>query len=207
MISLHSASITFGDRPLFSGLDLAVDPGQLIGISGESGCGKTSLLRALLGFVPMEAEGAFLFGLPLDAEHIDAIRQRTAYVPQELQPAVEKGHDLIGLTHDLSYNSSLHQTRYLPELMEALAIDVSLFSLPASKLSGGQRQRMLLMAALLLPKPLLLLDEPTSALDEESSKRVGRALQQACRDEGRAALVVSHDPVLLGFCDKVINLP
>ena len=208
LLSLANASISFGDRPLFTGLNLAVDPGQLIGISGESGCGKTSLLRALLGFVPLEAEGAFLFNLPLDAEHIDVIRKQTAYVPQELQPLAEKGRDLITLTHELECNhshTSLHREE-IEKYLASLALDSSLLELEASKLSGGQRQRLLLAAALALPKPLLLLDEPTSALDEDSTQRVALALLRACHDDGRAALVVSHDPVLLAFCDQVINL-
>ena len=91
-------------------------------------------------------------------------------------------------------------------LLSSLALDSSLLDLSASKLSGGQRQRLLLLAALSLTKPLLLLDEPTSALDEDSSQRVGLALQRACHEENRAALVVSHDPVLLAFCDKQVTL-
>ncbi|MBR1800899.1 MAG: ATP-binding cassette domain-containing protein [Bacteroidaceae bacterium] len=205
-LSLTNASITFGNRPLFTGLDLAVDPGRLIGISGESGCGKTSLLRALLGFVPLEAEGAFLFGMPLDAAHIDLIRQRTAYVPQELQPIADTGRDLLRLTLDLERNRPL-QRAPLSSLLSSLALDPSLLEQSAAKLSGGQRQRLLIAAALALPKPLLLLDEPTSALDEDSTQRVALALLRACHEENRAALVVSHDPILLSFCDQVISLP
>ena len=100
-----------------------------------------------------------------------------------------------------------HKPSTLNSQLTALAIDPSLLSLEASKISGGQRQRILLAAALALPKPLLLLDEPTSALDEENSQRVALALLRACHEEGRAALVVSHDPVFLRFCDKVITLP
>lgn len=91
-------------------------------------------------------------------------------------------------------------------LFTALGLEESLLTLDAAKLSGGQRQRILLAAALALPKPLLLLDEPTSALDEDSTQRVALALLHACHDEGRSALVVSHDPVLLRFCDKQVTL-
>lgn len=207
-LSLTNASITFWNRPLFTGLDLTVDSGRLIGVSGESGCGKTSLLRALLGFVPLEAEGAFLFGMPLDAAHIDLIRQRTAYVPQELQPLADTGRDLLRLTLDLERNRSLQPPTpsALSSLLSALALDPSLLDQSAAKLSGGQRQRLLIAAALALPKPLLLLDEPTSALDEDSTQRVSLALLRACHEDNRAALVVSHDPILLSFCDQVISL-
>ncbi|MBQ9285950.1 MAG: ATP-binding cassette domain-containing protein [Bacteroidaceae bacterium] len=203
MLHLSHATLAFGDRILFSNLDLKVDQGQLVGITGESGCGKTSLLRAILGFVPLTSGTIEVCGLPLDAHHIHDIRRRTAYVPQELQPPADTGRDLLRLTHDLEANRSFAAA---PSILASLALDPSLLSLEASKLSGGQRQRLLLAAALSLPKPLLLLDEPSSALDEESTQRVAHAIISACRDERRAALVVSHDPVLLSFCDKTISL-
>ena len=203
MITLRSASLAFGDKILFSGLDLTIDRGQLVGVSGESGCGKTSLLRAILGFVPLTSGSIEVCGLPLDAAHIHEIRRQTAYVPQELQPPAEDGAALIALTHALSVNRALEASLSLT----SLGLDASLLTLPASKLSGGQRQRLLLAAALSLSKPLLLLDEPTSALDEESTQRVALALLRACHEDGRAALVVSHNSSLLSFCDRVISLP
>ena len=243
MLELRSLTLAYSDRPLFSGLDYDVKAGELVGITGESGTGKTSLLRAIVGVIPITAGTIEVCGLPLDVHHIHAIRQKIAYVPQELQPPAEDGAALIALTHALAFNRALlesssspsaqsplprsaqsdashlkntggvgggaslnHKPSTLNSQLTALAIDPSLLSLEASKLSGGQRQRILLAAALALPKPLLLLDEPTSALDEENSQRVALALLRACHEEGRAALVVSHDPVFLRFCDKVLDL-
>ena len=146
----------------------------------------------------------------MDAHHIHAIRQLTAYVPQELQPPATTGLDLIKLTHELAANQKdkklSRSGMELEKGFSSLALESSLLELSASKLSGGQRQRLLLAAALSLSKPLLLLDEPTSALDEESTQLVGRALIRACREENRAALVISHDPVLLSFCDNVLKI-
>ncbi len=223
MLELRSLTLAYSDRPLFSGLDYDVKAGELVGITGESGTGKTSLLRAIVGVIPITAGTIEVCGLPLDVHHIHAIRQKIAYVPQELQPPAEDGAALIALTHALAFNRALLASQptspagrltpqpstlspQLPQLLASLAIDPALLSLEASKLSGGQRQRILLAAALALPKPLLLLDEPTSALDEENSQRVALALLRACHEEGRAALVVSHDPVFLRFCDKVLTL-
>ena len=205
MLTLRSASIAFGNNTLFSGLDLTIDRGQLVGISGESGCGKTSLLRAVLGFVPLAAGSIEVDDLPLDASHINEIRRLTAYVPQELQPPAEDGNALVALTHTLSLHSSSPHAA-LSRYLNDLGLNESLLTLSASKLSGGQRQRILLAAALSLPKPLLLLDEPTSALDEETTQRVVQTLLHVCHNEHRLALVVSHDPILLAACDRVIHL-
>ncbi len=208
-IFFSHATLALGDRTLFRHLDLKVGQGQLIGLSGESGCGKTSLLRAVLGFVPLTSGSVEVCGLPMDAHHVDAIRRQTAYVPQELQPLAEKGEDLIHLTHHLEHNRTAAQAERaerLAQIMKTLGLDASLLQLAVPKLSGGQRQRLLLAAALALQKPLLLLDEPSSALDEDSTQRVGLALLRACHEEGGAALIVSHDPVLLAVCDQVIDL-
>lgn len=206
MLHLRSATLSFGERTLFSDFELHVAAGQFVGLSGESGCGKTSLLRAVLGFVPLTAGSIEVCGKPLDVHHIEAIRRETSYVPQELQLPAATGADLIRLTHQLEHNIPLHGERTIASIQKALGLDQSLGELDAAKLSGGQRQRMLIAAALTLHKPLMLLDEPTSALDEESTQRVALALLRACHEENQAALVVSHDPVLLAFCDKVIDL-
>lgn len=206
MIAVRSASIVFGDRVLFSDLDLDVGRGQFVGLAGESGRGKTSLLRALMGFVPLAAGSVEICGLPLDVHHVAAIRRQVSYVPQELQPPAATGADLIRLTHGLEINVSLDGSTSLASIMKSLGLEASLLELSAAKLSGGQRQRLLLAAALALHKPLLLLDEPTSALDEESTQRVALALLRVCHEEGCAALAVSHNPSLLAFCDKVITI-
>ena len=237
MLHLQAVTIAFGAHVLFSNLDLSVGRGQLVGITGESGCGKTSLLRAVLGFVPLTSGTIEVAGLPLDVDHIHEIRRLTAYIPQELQPLAETGRDLINLTHDLEANRPHSRT---PEsahsripfdvastaavsgesssgtptsdptnpssILSELGLAPSLLEFFATKLSGGQRQRVLIASALALPKPLILLDEPSSALDEDSTRRVGETLIYACHEDNRSALVVSHDPILLSFCDQIITL-
>lgn len=148
MIVVRSASIAFGDHVLFSDLDLEVGRGQFVGLAGESGCGKTSLLRAVLGFVPLAAGTIEVCGLPLDVHHVAAIRRQVAYVPQELQPPAATGADLVRLTHQLEHNRSL------------LSISPSAASSSAaSPVSSGEVPPSSSFAT--VPSPL---DEGTSAL-------------------------------------------
>ena len=148
MLELRSLTLAYSDRPLFSGLDYDVKAGELVGITGESGTGKTSLLRAIVGVIPITAGTIEVCGLPLDVHHIHAIRQKIAYVPQELQPPAEDGAALIALTHALAFNRALLASQptspagrltpqpstlspQLPQLLASLAIDPALLSLEA----------------------------------------------------------------------------
>ena len=205
---MKRATLAFGDRVLFRDLSFDLLPGQILGVAGESGVGKTSLLRLVLGFVPLTAGSVEVCGQPLNERNIDSIRRLTAYVPQELQPLAATGRDLIALTHNLAANRAAEgaAAMSIPTLLAALGLDDSVLELQASKLSGGQRQRILLAAALALPKPLILLDEPTSALDAESARLVIDVLRRICAEQGRAALVVSHSQQMLTSCTSTLAL-
>lgn len=204
ILHLHEATLRFGERTLFKDLSFELMPRQMLGIAGESGSGKTSLLRAILGFVPLTAGEVKVCGLPLDTTHVDELRRLTAYVPQELQPIAAQGRDLVALTHNLRANHG--STGNLNATLEALGLDTDCLNQQASKLSGGQRQRILIAAALTLPKPLLLLDEPTSALDAETAQLVIAALRSTLQREQRAAVIVSHSSVLLAACNSTLTI-
>ena len=205
---MKRATLAFGDRVLFRDLSFDLQAGQILGVAGESGVGKTSLLRLVLGFVPLTAGSVEVCGQPLNERNIDSIRRLTAYVPQELQPLAATGRDLIALTHNLAANRAAEgvAAMSMPTILASLGLDDSALELHASKLSGGQRQRILLAAALALPKPLILLDEPTSALDAESARLVIDVLRRICAEQGRAALVVSHSQQMLTSCTSTLAL-
>lgn len=180
----------------------------MVGVSGRSGCGKTSLLRAILGFVPLATGEVEVCGLPLTPRHVDEIRRHVAYVPQELQAPVASVGELVALTHGLQVNAS--DRALLRQRTECffglLGISSLTADFPSAKLSGGQRHRVLLAAALATRRPVLLLDEPTSALDAASTGLVADLLHRVCSEEGRAAVVVSHSPRLLQTCETIIPL-
>ena len=213
ILTVREASLTLGGHKLFANLSFQAEEGQLVGIAGESGSGKTSLLRAVLGFVPLQAGSIELCGIPLDENHADVLRREVAYVPQELQPPAASVAELLRLTHGLSLNraglerAAGGERAFYAPIFHELGLAPDIWETAASKLSGGQRGRILLAAALMLPKRLLLLDEPTSALDAETSFLVGRTLHRVCDQEHRAALIVSHDETLLAMCDNVVRIP
>lgn len=206
MLKIEHAALRLGERLLFHDLDVEVASGEWVCVTGESGCGKTSLLRAVLGFLPLETGRVRVCGEELALHTVDRIRRRTAYVPQELFLPSETVEEMLRVPFDLKAN---RRVRYAPDgvfrIWDVLGLEHDLFYRKVGQLSGGQRQRIILSMAALLGKRLLLADEPTSALDEDSVGKVAR-LFRGMAAKGTAVVSVSHNRTLLGACDRVVKL-
>lgn len=206
VLRVERATLQFGDTPLLTDFDLQVDEGGMVCLTGDSGCGKTSLLRAILGFVPLAAGRIRVDGLLLSATTVDEVRRRIAYVPQELFLSAEWVSEMVRLPFDLKANrGAAFSYERLMEAWERLGLEPHLYHHRVSKISGGQRQRILLSMSALLGKRLLLADEPTSALDGENADRVAKFFRHVC-SRGTAVLVVSHDARLAAACDRTVCL-
>ena len=173
MLKIESAALRLGGRLLFRDFSLEVRAGEWVCVTGESGCGKTSLLRAALGFLPLEAGRVSVGGEELTEHTVERIRKRTAYVPQELFLPAESVDDMLHLPFHLKANrGGDFSEEKLFRFWTLLGLERDLLHRKVVQLSGGQRQRIILSMAAMLGKRLLLADEPTSALDEDSVGRV-----------------------------------
>ena len=106
MLQINNACIAFGEDVLFSGFCMQVRRGETACIAGESGKGKTSLLNAIMGFVPLR-EGTITVGdLELNKSTIDIIRRQTAWIPQELALPVEWVKEMVRLPFELKANKN-----------------------------------------------------------------------------------------------------
>lgn len=205
-LKIEHAALRLGGRLLFRNLDMAVAVGEWICVTGESGCGKTSLLRAVLGFLPLEAGRVSVCGEELALHTVEHIRRRTAYIPQELFLPAETVEEMTHIPFELKANRRLRfSTDALFRVWDTLGLERELYGRKVGQLSGGQRQRIVLSVAALLEKSLLLVDEPTSALDEESVGKVVR-LFRGMAARGMAVVSVSHNRTLLEACDRVVRL-
>ena len=206
MLKIESAALRLGGRLLLSSFGLRVKQGEWVCLTGESGCGKTSLLRAVQGFLPLEAGQVFVNGEKLGRHTVERIRGCTAYVPQELFLPVETVGERVRIPFQLKANSGRRfAENELLELWSLLGLERDLLRRRVVQLSGGQRQRVILSMAALLAKPLCLVDEPTSALDGESVGRVVDLFRRMAV-AGTAVLSVSHNRDFLDACDRVIRL-
>lgn len=191
--------------PVFSGMSLEVDRGEIVCLCGESGSGKSSMLKSIQGFV--DAEGTIeVDGKVLDVNTVDAIRQKIAYVPQDISLPYDTVEQMVMSLFELRLNRNI---RFSKEMMLAdwsqLGLDSSLWDKRINEISGGQRQRIMLSVAGLTGKCLLLADEPTSALDSESALLVANYFRMLARERNMAILVVSHSETFAKECDRVVK--
>ena len=197
LLSVNDLAIIRGSRTLFSGLSLSLGQGEIVGLCGDSGCGKTSLGDALLGLLPYQGSIAF---------HTPLLRHQTLKLYQDPPSSFADHTTLKSLIDDVIKLHKVSKKR--ADLLSAqLGLNQQLFERSASEVSGGELQRIALLRALLLKPKLLVADEPTSRLDPITSKAITHLLVDQCREENCTVLFISHDRTQLEkVCDRVIDL-
>lgn len=205
-VEMKDACLALEGKNLFHNLSFVVSGGEMLCVMGESGCGKTTLLRCILGFQPLD-EGAVSIGgtelTPLSAEYM---RSMMAYIPQEMNLPCNTVAELVALPYQLRVNRDKRFSKEaLMDQWQRLRLDEALYGKQLAEVSGGERQRIMLSMVGMLDKKVVLVDEPTSALDVESSLLVAGYLQGLAK-RGTAIIAVSHDRAFAGQCDKTLML-
>lgn len=204
LLQLRSLSLRFGDRIIFRDLNLKVETGEKIAVTGESGSGKTTLLGCMIGFHSPDSGMVSIQGQELSGDSVWELRGRIGYVPQE--PDLGEGTVREILERPFAYRANRNLT-YDPsrvgEIFREFRLDEELLGQTAARLSGGEKQRVALISSLLLERTLYLLDEVTSALDE----RTRDAFLAYCRRRRDIAMIaVTHDRDLINHCGRIYHL-
>jgi zinc/manganese transport system ATP-binding protein len=210
VVSLTGARLAFGDRVLWDHLDLTVRAGEFVAVLGPNGTGKTSLLKVLLGQLPLSAGTATIAG-----RRVEAGSERIGYVPQHR--SVERGlslrgQDLVGLGYDghrWGLTSLRDRSTMRAAVLRALhQVDGErLAGVSVGVMSGGELQRVRIAQALATDPQLLLCDEPLLNLDPANARLVSSLIDQRRREANTAVLFVTHEvnPVLQ-YVDRVLYL-
>lgn len=187
----------YGKRRVLSGIDLSVAPGEIVALLGANGCGKTTLLRAVSGAIPIESGKILADGVDLSA--LDTRRRATLVAAMPQESAAEaglRGMDRIEMSFfpvkGLFGRLTEEEEARICAMAEEFGI-LPLLDRDLAAMSAGERQMISLLAAAVRETPVLLLDEPTSALDFNRTEEFFSLLHRLA-EQGRAILVVLHDP-------------
>lgn len=205
--TLQGVSAGYDAGPVLHGIDLTLPTRGLVAVRGESGAGKSSLLRLLLGFLPPSGGEVRFAGVPLDEIDPDALAEGVGYVPQDSALLSGSLRENLLLGRDLP-DAALWQA------LEGVGLAATVRALPrglehplgedGGGLSGGQQQRLAVARALLSDPTTLLLDEPTANLDAESERALIATLESEARR--RLVLAVAHRPALLEAADLTLTM-
>lgn len=206
-ITFKNTSVHFAadQAPALDGVNLTIQPGEVVALVGPSGAGKTTLVHLLPRFVAPSAGEIFLDGHALADWQTDALRAQFALVSQDVVMFNESiaANIALGATVDEHRVQECLVAANLAEYVAALPQGIhTVVGHNATQLSGGQRQRLAIARALYKDAPILILDEATSALDTESERLVQDALQRLMR--GRTTLVIAHRLSTIEHADRVV---
>ena len=220
LLRLKGLEVSYGrgseKKRILHSIDLDVLKGETIGLIGETGSGKTTLVRSILGAAPVSA-GTIQFGqVELSALKGRALRDfrrsgKLQYVFQDplqsLDPDLSVGDSIAEGLHIRGELDPEQISQRVAAALQSVGLDSVIGLRYPRELSGGQRQRVVIARALVLEPALLLLDEPVSALDSASRVQILRLLKTLGRERGIAQVFVSHDlGSVAGIADRIAVL-
>ena len=199
LIQLTNATLRRGDNTLISNFDFKVDSGEFVYIVGKVGTGKSSLLAALYGELPIQADEASILDfnlLRLKHKHIPSLRKRLGIIFQDfkLLSHFTVGQNLEFVLRATGWKKKLRAQR-VDEVLGQVGLTDKLNAYP-HELSGGEQQRVCIARALLNNPEIILADEPTGNLDPVTSNEIMQILHQI-RERGAAIVMVTHNHSLL----------
>lgn len=209
MIAIKNITFSYREeKKVIEDFSLSVKNGECVAITGQSGCGKTTLSKLLLGLYPVESGDIEIAGFSMRNHAVGDIRKQIAYVPQE--PYLFQGTIMENIMYGnvnadekevICAAKQANAHHFITELENGYQ---TLVGERGNNLSGGQRQRIAIARAILKKAPVILLDEATSALDNESEQLVNDALKNL--QGKKTILMIAHRPTTIQLADRVCEM-
>lgn len=209
--AIEFLDVAFGytaERDTLAGVSFHVRAGRTVGLVGESGCGKSTVLRLACGLYEPTRGEIRILGQPISRADLTSLRSRISFVAQDTHLFPGSIADNIAMARPGAAREDVIAAARAASAHDFIMALPRSYDTPAgelgNRLSGGERQRIGLARAFLRDAPILLLDEPTASLDTESEARVLEALRRLA--QGRTTLVVSHRLSALRDADEILVL-
>ncbi len=210
IVSMRGGTVRLGERTIWAGVDFDIAAGEFVAVLGPNGVGKSTLIKTVLGQIPLAAGTLRVFSRqPGKGNHdIGYLPQRRAFEAGLRVRAIDlvrlgRDGDRWGIPLPARRGRSGDDVERLLDLVGASAYA----GRPVGELSGGEQQRILIAQALVRRPRLLLLDEPLDSLDLPNQAAVSALIATISRDENIAVILVAHDVnPILSYLDRVIYL-
>lgn len=209
MLEINNISFAyFPGNPVFSDLSFHVGKGNICGLFGPNGCGKTTLFKCCLRFLRSTSGSITVDGENIRSFSIKNLAKVFSYVPQDHKPSfpfLVKDVVLMGRTPHIDglFHISKDDKQVMYDALDLVGIrDIA--EKPYNQLSGGQRQLVIIARAVCQQAKVMFLDEPTSALDFSNQISVWKLLRKIAH-QGTTVIACTHDPNhVIWFCDDVV---
>jgi ATP-binding cassette subfamily B protein len=205
-IELRDVGFRYGNRSVIRDLNLAIQPGEMIGLVGHSGSGKSTLVNLICRFYDVSEGGILVDGVDIRAVPVSEYRSHIGLVLQEpflffgtVADNIAYGKPGASRAEIIAAARAAHAHEFILRLPQAYD---SLVGERGQGLSGGERQRISIARALLIDPRLLILDEATSSVDTETEKEIQKALDNLVR--GRTTIAIAHRLSTLRKADRLV---
>jgi ATP-binding cassette subfamily B protein len=195
-------------EPVLKNFSIKINQGEHVALVGETGVGKSTILKIILGFYPIEKGQVLVDGININDYKIDELRKAIAYIQQSTVIFMSNIYE------NISYGNRSASRKEVVNAAKAAFIHESIMEMPkkyhtftgpdGAQLSGGQRQRVALARAFLKKSSLILLDEATSALDNKTEKSIKKTIDTISKS--KTAIIIAHRLSTIRDADRVVVL-